>query len=74
MKHGTGQPTENGEYCVEIYHGWRVLTFKDGAWYYQSTYPVWAGGEPVQWFGPLPERIGATPPPINQAPPMEYDL
>lgn len=74
MNLGIGKPPVDGEYCVEIYHGWRVLTFKDGRWYYQSAFPVWAGGDPVQWIGPLPVRKGASAPKINQAPVLEFDL
>jgi len=71
----TGKPTIDGEYCVEIYHGWRVLTFKEGLWYYQSAHPTWSAGEPVQWIGPLPDRVGTTPPLIlGQDQVMEYDL
>lgn len=74
MKHGTGTPPENGSYCVEIYHGWRVLDFKDGCWYYASNFPLWKAGDPVQWVGPLPARIGMLAPQIEQASPQEYDL
>ncbi len=74
MNLGTGLPPENGSYCVEIYHGWRVLDYFDGRWYYQSNFPVWAAGDPVQWIGPLPARKEMTAPKIEQTPALEFDL
>jgi len=76
VKHGTGTPTETGVYCAQVYYGWRVLEWCAGRWCYDGGWAHWQAGEPVQWIGPLPERIGgATPPPIlGQDPKMEYDL
>lgn len=75
MKHGTGTPPVDGEYCAEIYWGWRVLSWREGVWHYHHDQNLpWKAGDPAQWVGPLPARIGAQPPKINQAPAMEYDL
>lgn len=72
----TGKPAIEGTYVAEVYHGWRVLEWCAGRWCYDGGWAHWQAGEPVQWIGPLPERIGgATPPPIlGQDPKMEYDL
>lgn len=77
MKHGTGTPTEEGLYVAEVYWGWRTLSWRKGVWnYHHDQDSPWMAGDPVQWVGPLPERLGgAAPPPIlGQAPKMEYDL
>lgn len=73
---GTGRPNQDGRYVAEVYFGWRILELKDGRWCFDGAWALWQAGEPVQWVGPLPERIGgATPPPIiGQDPKMEYDL
>jgi hypothetical protein len=61
----TGNPEIEGAYCVEVYHGWRVLIWENGAWHYEGAYPEWKAPAPVQWIGPLPERVGAPAPKIE---------
>ncbi len=76
MKLGTGKPEIDGKYVAEVYYGWRILDWKDDAWHFDGAWSLWMAGDPVQWVGPLPERLGgAAPPPIlGQDLKMEYDL
>jgi len=49
-------PTQDGDYAAEVYHGWKLLTWKNGRWHHQGgecSYPL----EVVQWVGPLPAEI-----------------
>lgn len=54
-------PTVNGLYAAEIYFGWKLLEWKDGSWWHMELAGCWSAGDPVQWVGPLPERIGGKP-------------
>lgn len=54
-------PTVNGLYAAEIYFGWKLLEWKDGSWWHTELAGCWSAGDPVQWVGPLPERIGGKP-------------
>lgn len=76
MKAGTGHPVCDGTYCAEVYHGWRVLEWREGRWCYDGGWAHWQAGEPVQWIGPMPDRLGTSEPPkiIGQMPAMEFDL
>lgn len=56
MNIGTAMPSRNGLYAVEIYHGWKLLEFKDGEWWHMDFIGRWSAGEPLQWLGPLPAR------------------
>jgi hypothetical protein len=78
MNLGTGTPEVDGLYVAEVYWGWRTLAWFSGVWnyHYDMTSP-WAAGDPVQWIGPLPERLGGTTPPpliISPPPALEFDL
>lgn len=57
----------DGLYAAEIYWGWKLLEWKDGAWWHPDCGAHWTAGEPLQWVGPLPERKGGKPK-------VEYDL
>lgn len=66
--HGTGTPTIDGLYCTEIYFGWKLLEWRDGVWWFEGGFAQWGAGDPLQWIGPMPERISGK----KQS--MEYDL
>lgn len=53
-----GGPTKAGLYAAEIYFGWKLLEWHDGAWWHEAKVGRWMAADPVQWVGPLPERIG----------------
>lgn len=59
-------PTLPGIYAAEVYHGWKLLEWKEGAWFHPDLVARWTL-EVVQWVGPLPERQGVKPK-------VEYDL
>jgi hypothetical protein len=60
------RPTMEGIYAAEVYFGWKLLEWKDGAWWHLALVGRWMAKDPVQWVGPLPERIGEKK--------QEYDL
>jgi hypothetical protein len=59
--HIEGPPTVNGLYVVEIHFGWKLLEWYAGAWWHMAKVGRWMADDPVQWVGPLPERIGGKP-------------
>lgn len=64
-------PTQPGIYVAEVYFGWKILEWKDGCWQHPGGgIGKWTACEPVQWVGPLPERLGVDKP----KPVQEYDL
>lgn len=71
VPHGTETPTTNGLYCAEIYFGWKLLEWKDGAWFHMGGIGRWTAGIPKQWVGPMPEVIGGNPLPKAT---LEFDL
>jgi hypothetical protein len=66
IENGTGRPTREGTYAAEVYFGWKILDWKDGAWWHSSLTGRWMANDPVQWVGPFPDRL-----PKNKT---EYDL
>jgi hypothetical protein len=56
MKHGNGQPEEEGLYAVEIHFGWKLLEWHALAWWHLERVARWMADDPVQWVGPLPPR------------------
>lgn len=68
VPHGTETPTANGLYCAEIYFGWKLLEWRDGEWWFENGFAQWGGGTPLQWIGPMPERVG------GKKQQLEYDL
>lgn len=72
----TGKPTIEGTYVAEVYYGWRILEWKDARWHFDGGWSLWQAGDPVQWVGPLPEKVGGTsaPPILGQDAVQEYDL
>lgn len=71
VAHGTETPTANGLYCAEIYFGWKLLEWKDGAWFHTGGLSRWTAGIPKQWVGPMPEVMGGDPLPKAK---LEFDL
>lgn len=65
-----GFPTSEGLYAAEVYFGWKLLHWRDGQWWHPEHTGRWTAGEPHQWVGPLPDRIGAKP----AKPAQEFDL
>ena len=65
---GTGAPPTNGIYSAEIYFGWKLLEWRDGEWWFDNGFAQWGGSTPLQWIGPMPERIG------GKKQQLEYDL
>lgn len=63
-------PTEPGIYVAEVYFGWKILEWKDGSWWHPGAVGKWTAHAPVQWVGPLPDRLGMDKP----KPTLEYDL
>lgn len=49
---------ENGTYAAEVFHGWKLLEWKDGAWWHLECTGRWEAGEPALWVGPLPPLMG----------------
>jgi hypothetical protein len=49
---------KNGLYAVEVYHGWKLLEWKDGAWWHMDCVGRWTACDPLQWVGPLPGLMG----------------
>lgn len=69
LRNGKGKPAVNAIYAVEVFHGWRLLEWRDGQWWHPEFVCKWTG--PVeQWVGPLPERKLGKPKPAK----VEYDL
>lgn len=66
----TGEPRQEGTYCCEVYFGWKLLEWKNGAWRVQGGIARWAAEAPKQWIGPLPELVRETPP-VRK---LEFDL
>ena len=57
MKHGGmlgAEPTEAGLYVAEVYFGWKILQWHEGAWWHTELVSRWTASKPVQWLGPLP--------------------
>lgn len=71
VPHDTTTPTENGTYCAEVYFGWKLLDWKDGAWWHPGYVSRWTAGITKQWVGPMPAVIGDAPLPKAT---QEYDL
>lgn len=67
MHAGTGRPTVEGIYAAEVYFGWKLLEWKDGAWWHLALVGRWTATKPVQWVGPLPQLT-------RQESKQEYDL
>lgn len=61
---GTGTPNADGIYCAEVYFGWKILEFRDGAWEHIGIQAKWTATPPVQWVGPL----------VRVADKMDFDL
>lgn len=57
IENGAAPPEWPGLYAAEIYFGWKLLEWHDGAWWHPAKVGRWMAGDPVQWVGPLPERI-----------------
>lgn len=51
------RPETPGLYAAEIYFGWKLLEWHDGAWWHEAKVGRWMAGDPVQWVGPLPDRL-----------------
>lgn len=67
-----GFPVTEGLYAVEVYFGWKLLHWRDGQWWHPEHTGRWTAGEPHQWVGPLPERIGAKR--VNNPTEQVFDL
>lgn len=65
-----GNPVAEGLYAVEVYHGWQLLGWYDGAWWHRECVGRWTACNPLQWVGPLP-ALQRTP---GQKPTPEFDL
>jgi DNA-binding transcriptional MerR regulator len=39
------KPDADGVYCAEIYHGWKLLEFKDGEWWHLDCVSRWTAGD-----------------------------
>jgi hypothetical protein len=48
-------PTISGLYCAEVYFGWKLLEWHEGAWWHQGLRSRWTAGEPIQFIGPMPK-------------------
>lgn len=57
IQHSRGTPDVEGLYAAEIHFGWKLLEFHDGAWWHMAKVGRWMADDPVQWVGPLPERM-----------------
>lgn len=68
---GIGQPSYDGLYAVEVYHGWKLLEWYKGAWWHMDRVGRWEACIPYQWVGPLPVGRFKT---VLKAPPQEFDL
>lgn len=78
MKHGGmlgAEPTEAGLYVAEVYFGWKILQWHEGAWWHTELVSRWTASKPVQWLGPLPPLVKQpqSEMPDNGEPP-QYDL
>jgi hypothetical protein len=60
-----------GLYAVEVYFGWKILQRHEGGWWHVELTGRWTASEPVQWVGPLPERIAQNSKPKAK---LEFDL
>lgn len=73
MSVGAGKaekPQHEGVYAVEVYFGWKLMEWHAGDWWHTGRSGRWTACQPVQWVGPLPDRIGG-----EGAPPKrEFDL
>jgi hypothetical protein len=70
-KHLDGTPLLDGVYAAEVYFGWKLLEWKDGAWWHLALVGRWMASDPVQWVGPLPGLMGQKG---AETPKMEFDL
>jgi hypothetical protein len=57
IENGAGRPDRPGLYAAEIYFGWKLLEWHDGAWWHEAKVGRWMADDPVQWVGPLPARM-----------------
>lgn len=60
------RPLDEGLYAAEVYFGWKLLEWHDGAWWHEAKVGRWMACDPVQWVGPLPDRLPKSK--------TEYDL
>lgn len=60
--HCGGDPTKDGLYAVEVYHGWKLLEWYKGEWWHMDRVGRWEACVPHQWVGPLPTRKFQTAP------------
>lgn len=59
------EPIADGLYAAEVYFGWKLLEFAFGEWWHPSKVGKWTAGAPVQWVGPLPDKITPELPPVK---------
>lgn len=62
-------PPEIGLYAARVFHGWKLLQWRDGEWWIEGFVCRWTGGEVSEWIGPLPGTTIA-----DKTAYVEYDL
>lgn len=71
MRHGgpawLTKPTVAGLYAVEVFCGWKLLDWSETRGWHMAGVCGWNAGDPVQWVGPLPPKMGGKPK-------VEFDL